>query len=433
MGASKPSKLVGVKGMNDILPPDSARWEWFEDQVRQIMARYAYRNIRTPIVEPTALFVRGLGEVTDIVEKEMYSFDDRLNGEALTLRPECTAGVVRAVVEHNLLYEGGKRLYYMGPMFRHERPQRGRYRQFHQVGAEVLGFGGPEVDAELILLASALFRSLGLRDIRLELNSLGQPDERLAHRAALIAHFEQHVALLDDEAKRRLHTNPLRILDTKNPALKAVVESAPRLLDFLGEASMAHFNALRAILDANHLAYTVNPRLVRGMDYYNLTVFEFITDSLGSQGTVCGGGRYDYLIEQVGGKSAPAVGWGLGIERLLELVKEQSEPMAALKPDVYAIIPDVGSLPVALQVIETLRNSGIAVQMHAGSGDGMGSMKSQFKKADHSGAQFALIFGADELAQGQVTVKSLRDGVGAQRLQDLAWVADWAHTLQSPY
>ncbi len=433
MGATKPSKLVGVKGMNDILPPDSARWEWFEDQVRQIMARYAYRNIRTPIVEPTALFVRGLGEVTDIVEKEMYSFDDRLNGEALTLRPECTAGVVRAVVEHNLLYEGGKRLYYMGPMFRHERPQRGRYRQFHQVGAEVLGFGGPEVDAELILLASALFRSLGLRDIRLELNSLGQPDERLAHRAALIAHFEQHVALLDDEAKRRLHTNPLRILDTKNPALKAVVESAPRLLDFLGEASMAHFNALRAILDANHLAYTINPRLVRGMDYYNLTVFEFITDSLGSQGTVCGGGRYDYLIEQVGGKSAPAVGWGLGIERLLELVKEQSEPMAALKPDVYAIIPDVGSLPVALQVIETLRNSGIAVQMHAGSGDGMGSMKSQFKKADHSGAQFGLIFGADELAQGQVTVKSLRDGVGAQRLQDLALVADWAHTLQSPH
>ena len=433
MGASKPSKLVGVKGMNDILPPDSARWEWFEDQVRQIMARYAYRNIRTPIVEPTALFVRGLGEVTDIVEKEMYSFDDRLNGEALTLRPECTAGVVRAVVEHNLLYEGGKRLYYMGPMFRHERPQRGRYRQFHQVGAEVLGFGGPEVDAELILLASALFRSLGLRDIRLELNSLGQPNERLAHRAALIAHFEQHVALLDDEAKRRLHTNPLRILDTKNPALKAVVESAPRLLDFLGEASMAHFNALRAILDANHLAYTINPRLVRGMDYYNLTVFEFITDSLGSQGTVCGGGRYDYLIEQVGGKSAPAVGWGLGIERLLELVKEQSEPMAALKPDVYAIIPDVGSLPVALQVIETLRNSGIAVQMHAGSGDGMGSMKSQFKKADHSGAQFGLIFGADELAQGQVTVKSLRDGVGAQRLQDLALVVDWAHTLQSPH
>ena len=419
--------------MNDILPPDSARWEWFEDKVRHLMARYAYRNIRTPIVEPTALFVRGLGEVTDIVEKEMYSFDDRLNGEALTLRPECTAGVVRAVVEHNLLYEGGKRLYYMGPMFRHERPQRGRYRQFHQVGAEVLGFGGPEVDAELILLASALFKELGLRDIRLELNSLGQPIERLAHRAALITHLEQHLDLLDEEARRRLHTNPLRILDTKNPALKQVVESAPQLLNFLGEASMAHFNALRARLDANGLAYTINPRLVRGMDYYNLTVFEFITDSLGSQGTVCGGGRYDYLIEQVGGKSSPAVGWGLGIERLLELVKEQSEPMAALAPDVYAIIPDVASLPLALQVIETLRAAGVAVQMHAGSGEGMGSMKSQFKKADGSGATFGLIFGADEMASGQVTVKSLRDGVGAQRLQGLALIADWAHTLQSTH
>ena len=431
--SSKPAKLVGVKGMNDILPPDSARWEWFEGKVRHLMARYAYRNIRTPIVEPTALFVRGLGEVTDIVEKEMYSFEDRLNGEALTLRPECTAGVVRAVVEHNLLYEGGKRLYYMGPMFRHERPQRGRYRQFHQVGAEVLGFGGPEVDAELILLASALFKELGLSDIRLELNSLGQPPERLAHRAALIAHLEQHVDLLDEEAKRRLYTNPLRILDTKNPALKEVVESAPQLLDFLGKASMAHFNALRAMLDANGLAYTINPRLVRGMDYYNLTVFEFITDSLGSQGTVCGGGRYDYLIEQVGGKSAPAVGWGLGIERLLELVKEQSEPMAALAPDVYAIIPDVASLPLALQIIERLRAAGVAVQMHAGSGEGMGSMKSQFKKADGSGAAFGLIFGADEMANGQVTVKSLRDGVGAQRLQDLALVADWAHTLQSTH
>lgn len=427
----KPSKLVGVKGMNDILPPDSARWEWFENKVRHLMARYAYRNIRTPIVEPTALFVRGLGEITDIVEKEMYSFEDRLNGEALTLRPECTAGVVRAVVEHNLLYEGGKRLYYMGPMFRHERPQRGRYRQFHQVGAEVLGFGGPEVDAELILLASALFKELGLRDIRLELNSLGQPPERLAHRAALIAHFEQHADVLDEEAKRRLYTNPLRILDSKNPALKPVVESAPQLLGFLGEASMAHFNSLRAMLDANGLAYNINPRLVRGMDYYNLTVFEFITDSLGAQGTVCGGGRYDYLIEQFGGKSAPAVGWGLGIERLLELVKEQSRPMADLAPDVYAIIPDVGSLPRALQLIQTLRAAGVAVQMHAGSGDGMGSMKSQFKKADASGATFGLIFGADEMAQGQVTVKSLRDGVGAQRLQDLALVANWAHTLQS--
>jgi histidyl-tRNA synthetase len=433
VASSRSSKLVGVKGMNDILPPDSARWEWFEAKVRHLMARYAYRNIRTPIVEPTALFVRGLGEVTDIVEKEMYSFEDRLNGEALTLRPECTAGVVRAVVEHNLLYEGGKRLYYMGPMFRHERPQRGRYRQFHQVGAEVLGFGGPDVDAELILLASSLFKELGLRDIRLELNSLGQPAERLAHRAALIVHFEQHLNVFGEEEKRRLHTNPLRILDTKNPAMKSVVESAPQLLSFLGEGSMAHFTGLRTILDANGLSYTINPRLVRGMDYYNLTVFEFITESLGSQGTICGGGRYDYLIEQVGGKPSPAVGWGLGIERLLELVKEQCEPMAALSPDAYAIIPDVASLPAAIRVIETLRSAGVAVQMHASAGEGMGSMKTQFKKADSSGAAYGLIFGGDELALGQVTVKSLRDGVGAQRLEDLKSVAQWAHTLQSTH
>jgi histidyl-tRNA synthetase len=433
VASSKSSKLVGVKGMNDILPPDSARWEWFEGKVRHLMARYAYRNIRTPIVEPTALFVRGLGEVTDIVEKEMYSFEDRLNGEALTLRPECTAGVVRAVVEHNLLYEGGRRLYYMGPMFRHERPQRGRYRQFHQVGAEVLGFGGPDVDAELILLASSLFKELGLREIRLELNSLGQPAERLAHRAALIVHFEQHLNVFGEEEKRRLHTNPLRILDTKNPAMKSVVESAPQLLSFLGEASMAHFTALRTILDANGLSYTINPRLVRGMDYYNLTVFEFITESLGSQGTICGGGRYDYLIEQFGGKPSPAVGWGLGIERLLELVKAQCEPMAALSPDAYAIIPDVASLPTAIRVIEALRSAGIAVQMHASAGEGMGSMKSQFKKADSSGAAYGLIFGGDELALGQVTVKSLRDGLGAQRLEDLTSVAQWAHTLQSTH
>jgi len=285
----KGQKLVGVKGMNDILPPDSAQWEWLEAQVRALMARYAYRNVRLPIVEPTALFVRGLGEVTDIVEKEMYSFEDRLNGEHLTLRPEGTAGLVRAVVEHNLLYEGGKRLYYMGPMFRHERPQRGRYRQFHQIGAEVLGFGGPEVDAELILLAHDLWKELGLKDVRLELNSLGQPEERKAHRAALITHFEQHAELLDEDARRRLHSNPLRILDTKNPAMATVVESAPKLLDFLGEASLAHFNAVKAILEANGVAYRINPRLVRGMDYYNLTVFEFITESLGSQSTICGG------------------------------------------------------------------------------------------------------------------------------------------------
>ncbi len=431
---SKPAafkKIAAVKGMNDVLPGESAKWEWLEAQVRKLMASYAYRNIRTPIVEPTALFVRGLGEVTDIVEKEMYSFEDRLNGEALTLRPESTAGVVRAVVEHNLLYEGGKRLYYMGPMFRHERPQRGRYRQFHQIGAEVLGFQGPEIDAEVILLAHDLWRAIGLKDVRLELNSLGQPPERLAHRAALIAHFEQHQSVLDEDAKRRLYSNPLRILDTKNPAMTAVVESAPKLMDFLGEASLAHFNALRQILDANGVQYTLNPRLVRGMDYYNLTVFEFITDQLGSQGTVCGGGRYDYLIEQVGGKPAPAVGWALGIERVLALLEEQGAVLPESVPHAYAIVPEAQSLPAVLSYLRQFRALGVNVQMHAGSGEGIGSMKSQFKKADSSGAQYALIFGADELANNTVSVKSLRDGGGAQRTESLDNINEWGHTLHT--
>jgi len=424
-------KLTAVKGMNDVLPGESAKWEWLEGIVRNLMARYAYRNIRTPIVEPTALFVRGLGEVTDIVEKEMYSFEDRLNGEALTLRPESTAGVVRAVVEHNMLYEGGKRLYYMGPMFRHERPQRGRYRQFHQIGAEVLGFQGPEIDAEVILLAHDLWQAIGLKNVRLELNSLGQPPERLAHRAALITHFEKHQDVLDEDAKRRLYTNPLRILDTKNPAMKEVVESAPQLMNFLGEASLVHFNALRQILDANGVQYSLNPRLVRGMDYYNLTVFEFITDQLGSQGTVCGGGRYDYLIEQVGGKPAPAVGWALGLERVLALLEEQGVQLPEATPHAYAIVPDANSLPLVLKHLRQLRALGVNVQMHAGSGEGVGSMKTQFKKADSSGAAYALIFGTDELAQNTVSVKSLRDGGGAQRTESLEKLDVWAHSLQS--
>ena len=429
--AAKAEKLTAVKGMNDILPPDSARWEWLEQQVRSLMACYAYSNIRTPIVEPTPLFIRGLGEVTDIVEKEMYSFEDRLNGEHLTLRPECTAGVVRAVVEHSMLYDGGKRLYYMGPMFRHERPQRGRYRQFHQIGAEALGFAGAEIDAELILLADALWKTLGLNDVRLELNSLGQPEERKQHRAALIAYFEQHADQLDEEARRRLHLNPLRILDTKNPAMQALVDAAPKLIDFLGEASLAHFNQVRAMLDANGVAYSINPRLVRGMDYYNLTVFEFITTRLGSQGTICGGGRYDYLIEQIGGKPAPAVGWALGVERVLELLKEQGMENPSPELDAYAIVPEIGDLPVAMKCLQTLRAAGVRVQMHAGTGEGMGSMKSQFKRAAASGARYALIFGADELAQNQVTVKALRDGSGAQTSHPLADVAGWASHLQS--
>ncbi|NJM44576.1 MAG: histidine--tRNA ligase [Brachymonas sp.] len=405
-------KLSAIKGMNDILPPDSARWECLEEKVRGLMARYAYRNIRTPIVEPTPLFVRGLGEVTDIVEKEMYSFEDKLNGDKLTLRPENTAGVVRAVAEHSMLYEGGKRLYYMGPMFRHERPQRGRYRQFHQIGAEALGFSGPEVDAELILLADQLWKELGIKDVRLELNSLGQPEERKAHRAALIAYLESHADLLDEEAKRRLHTNPLRILDTKNPAMQAMVNAAPKLIDFLGETSLSHFAQVKAILTANHVSFTINPRLVRGMDYYNLTVFEFITTSLGAQGTICGGGRYDYLIEMIGGKAAPAVGWALGVERVLELIKEQGIEVPQPRPDAYAVIPDISALPVAMQYIQSLRAKGVSVQMHApaNSAEGMGSFKSQFKKADGSGARFALIFGGDELAAGKVAVKPLRGG-----------------------
>lgn len=428
-----PELLRAVKGMNDIFAPASGHWEWLEARVRELMARYAYRNVRTPIVEPTALFVRGLGEVTDIVEKEMYSFEDRLNGEHLTLRPESTAGVVRAVAEHSMLYDGGKRLYYMGPMFRHERPQRGRYRQFHQIGAEALGFPGAEVDAELILLAHSLWRELGLQNVRLELNSLGEPHERKAHRAALISYLEQHVEVLDDEARRRLYSNPLRILDTKNPAMQAVVEAAPQLIDFLGPKSLAHFDAVKTILSANDVAWTVNPRLVRGMDYYNLTVFEFVTDQLGSQGTICGGGRYDYLIEQIGGKAAPAVGWALGVERVLELLKEQTSVAPPLAPDVYAVIPSVTALPVAVAAIESLRRLGISVQMHAApaGSDGMGSMKSQFKRADASGAQHALVFGDDELSRGMVVVKSLRDGIGAQSDRPLDSVAEWAATLQS--
>ncbi|HEY1090900.1 MAG TPA: histidine--tRNA ligase [Burkholderiaceae bacterium] len=432
-------KINAVKGMNDILPasvsrtdklPDSALWHWFETTVRTVLARYGYQYIVTPVVEPTALFVRGLGEVTDIVEKEMYSFTDAMNGDRLTLRPEATAGIVRAMVEHNALYNGPLRLWTLGPMFRHERPQKGRYRQFHQLDVEALGFAGPDVDAELILMVRALWRELGLvegQHVRLEINSLGEPAERQAHREALIRHFEAHADLLDADAQRRLHSNPLRILDTKNPAMQAMVEAAPQLMDFLGEASRAHFDAVRAVLDAAGLAYRVNPRLVRGMDYYNLTVFEWITDQLGSQGTVCGGGRYDGLIAQMGGKPAPAVGFGLGIERLLLLVQELGLPVPAAAPDAYAVVPEPQSLPRAMAVLEALRATGLRVVLHAGGG----SMKSQLKKADASGAPFALIFGADELAANELTVKALRDGQGAQQRQSLDAVSAWAPTLQS--
>ena len=432
MATAKSEKLIAVKGMNDILPPDSARWEWLEDKVRSLMGLYAYRNIRTPMVEPTALFVRGTGETTDIVEKEMYSFEDKLNAESLTLRPENTPGVVRAAIEHNLTYDGGKRLYYMGPMFRHERPQRGRYRQFYQLGAEALGFAGPQVDVELMLLVHHLFANLGLRNVRVELNSLGVSAERRAHRLALITYFEQHLELLDGEALRRLHTNPLRILDTKNPAMQALVQEAPQLLNYLGDASLKHFDTVKTLLTACAVGWTVNPRLVRGLDYYSHTVFEFLTDELGAQGALCGGGRYDGLFEVLGGKPTPAVGWGMGLERVLELIKEQGQIGEAPTPDVYAVIPDAAALALALQTLQALRAAGISVQMHAGSAESLGSMKSQFKKADSSGARYALIFGSDELAQNAVTVKALRAGAAAQVRQSLADIAAWAPTLQSP-
>ena len=420
-----PEAIQAVKGMNDILPPESARWEWFEGVVRALMRRYAYLNIRVPLVEPTPLFVRGLGEVTDIVEKEMYSWTDRMNGDALTLRPEGTAGVVRAAVEHSMLYDGGKRLYYIGPMFRHERPQRGRYRQFHQVGVEALSFAGPEVDAEVILMCRALWLDLGLNDVRLELNSLGDASERHAHRAALVAHFEAHRELLDADATRRLHSNPLRILDTKNPAMQPLVEAAPKLMDFLGEASLKHFDGVRAMLDAAGQPYRINPRLVRGMDYYNLTVFEWVTDRLGAQATVCGGGRYDGLVELIGGKPAPGIGWGMGIERVLDLLQQSGVAVPAPVLDAYAIVPDAAALPLAMQVAEQLRAAGLAVQLHAGGG----SMKSQFKRAHASGARHALVFGADELARGTVAVKDLRDASAVQTTRPLADAAAWAREL----
>ncbi len=431
MTEKKLQPLQAVKGMNDILPTESARWEWLEAKMRSVLQRYGYANVRTPIVEPTALFVRGIGEVTDIVEKEMYAFEDKMNGDQLALRPEGTAGVVRAMIEHSFLRDGARRLYYFGPMFRHERPQKGRYRQFHQMGIEALGFAGPDVDAEVILLARTLWRELGLvegRDVVLELNCLGQPEERRAHREALIAYLEQHQGVLDEEAKRRMYANPLRVLDTKNPAMQAMAEAAPKLLDFLGPESQAHFDGVRALLDAVGLVYRINPRLVRGLDYYNLTVFEWVTDKLGAQGTICAGGRYDGLVEQLGGKATPAVGFGMGLERLLLLLETLDLQAPAPAPDVYAVVPDPAELPRILPSLEALRAAGVAVQMHAGGG----SFKSQFKKADASGARFALVFGADELARGEVGLKPLRlsqDGSAEQATRSLADVAAWAAEL----
>jgi histidyl-tRNA synthetase len=402
--------LQAVRGMNDVLPDEAEFWELFEDTIRAWLKGYGYRPIRMPIVEPTPLFKRAIGEVTDIVEKEMYSFIDGLNGEALTLRPEGTAGCVRAVIEHNLAARQTQRLYYIGQMFRHERPQKGRYRQFHQVGVESFGIAGPDIDAEMILMGARLWGDLGLEGIELQLNSLGQPEERAVHRAALITYFEENAELLDEEAKRRLHTNPLRILDTKNPAMQDMCSAAPKLIDFLGDESLTHFEGVQRILRDAGIPFKINPRLVRGLDYYNLTVFEWVTDKLGAQGTVCAGGRYDGLVGQLGGKPTPACGFAMGVERLIALIKDSGGEPAAPAPDVYLVHQGDAAYRLAFRVAEGLRDQGINVLLHCGGG----SFKSQMKKADGSGAGFAVIIGDDEAATGEAQLKSLREQGSAQ-------------------
>jgi len=412
---SKPEKIVAIKGMNDILPQDAALWELFENTTETILKSYGYQKIVTPIVEQTGLFARAIGAVTDIVEKEMYSFEDAMNGDQLTLRPEGTASVVRAVLEHNLVYDGPRRLWYKGPMFRHERPQRGRYRQFFQFGAEAIGFSGPDIDAEMIMMSRRLWDDLGLQNVRLELNSIGNAEERNRHRADLIAYLEQHEDILDAEARRRLHSNPLRILDTKNPAMQEMVNGAPRLLDYLGDESLAHFNGVKALLDKNAVQYTVNPRLVRGLDYYNRTVFEWVTDELGAQGTICAGGRYDPLIETFGGKPTPAVGFAMGMERIIELMKAMGEPAEPNVCDVYMVHQGDEAQLQSFILAERIRDAGLDVVLHCATPTGAGSFKSQMKKADGSGAAFAVIIGQDEIASSAAQVKTMRGEVGEQQ------------------
>ncbi|NMG64843.1 histidine--tRNA ligase [Azoarcus indigens] len=403
--------LQALRGMNDILPDEAETWEHFEDIVRDWLKSYGYRPIRMPIVEPTPLFKRAIGEVTDIVEKEMYSFEDALNGEHLTLRPEGTASCVRAAIQHNLIAGSGpQRLYYHGPMFRHERPQKGRYRQFHQIGVEALGFAGPDIDAEHIIMCARLWDDLGLEDVSLELNSLGSAEERALHRAALIAYLEQHVDRLDEDGRRRLYTNPLRILDTKNPELQQIVEQAPKLADYLGEESLTHFAAVQTLVKDAGIPFRVNHRLVRGLDYYNRTVFEWVTTRLGAQGTICAGGRYDGLVAQLGGKPQPAAGFAMGVERLLALWQESGGEAEKVQPDVYLVHQGEAAMRLAFRAAEALRGHGFAALLHCGGG----SFKSQMKKADASAAAVAVIIGEDEAAAGEVGVKPLR-GAGAQQ------------------
>ncbi len=406
---SSNTKFQSIKGFYDILPDATPLWFKLEDAARKILAQYGYNNIRMPIVEPTELFVRSVGEHTDIVEKEMYAWEDKLNGDKLTLRPEGTAGCVRAVIESNLTYNGPQRLWYCGAMFRHENVQKGRQRQFHQIGVEAFGFDAPEVDAEQIVLLARLWRELAIADVELQINSIGDADERLAYRKTLIAYFEQHADLLDEDGKRRLHTNPLRILDTKNPRMQAMCEAAPKLMDSLGEASRTHFDKLCQLLRDARINYIINHRLVRGLDYYNRTVFEWVTTKLGAQGTIAGGGRYDTLVERLGGNVTPACGFGIGLERVFLLMQEYGVT-AQNTPDIYLV--NVGELAEqqAFSISETLRSAGLSVVLNAGGG----SFKSQMKKADRSGARFAAILGDDEVAAGEISLKPLLQ-VGEQK------------------
>jgi histidyl-tRNA synthetase len=396
--------IQAVRGMNDVLPDEADLWLEFEAKVHDWLTRYGYRNIRMPLVEHTQLFRRAIGEATDIVEKEMYSWRDELNNEELTLRPEGTASCVRAAIEHSLLHDGPKRLWYSGPMYRHERPQKGRYRQFHQYGVEALGYAGPDIDAEHIAMCSALWRLLQLHDIRLELNNIGSPEERARYRVDLVRYLEKHQDRLDADAKRRMHSNPLRTLDSKNPMVQRLVASAPSLASYLGDASVAHFEGLKRLLKAADISFKLNPRLVRGLDYYNLTVFEWVSADLGAQGTVCGGGRYDGLFAQLSGKPAPATGFAMGNERLLALMREAGRKPQPRPPHAYVVFQGEGSHEYAFAMAEELRVNDFSIVLHAGGG----SLKSQMKKADASGALYALIVGEDELKAGEVSVKPLR-------------------------
>lgn len=403
------AKIQAIRGMNDILPDQTPVWQYVESTVRQVLGQYGYQEIRMPVVEHTDLFKRSIGEVTDIVEKEMYTFDDR-NGDSLTLRPEGTAGCVRAAEEHGLLFNQTRRLWYTGPMFRHERPQKGRYRQFHQIGVECFGMAGPDIDAELLVLTARLWKAFGLTEhARLEINSIGTSESRKVYREALVRYLEQYKDQLDDDSKRRLGTNPLRILDSKDPATREILNGAPLLDDYLDDESRAHFEQLKALLDAAGVSYTVNPALVRGLDYYGKTVFEWITDSLGAQGTICAGGRYDGLVQQLGGKPTDAVGFAMGLERLillletLDLVPEQVNNNA----DVYVTAMGEQAVAPAMAVAESLRDElpGVVVVSHCGGG----SFKSQMKKADRSNARYAVILGENEIASGTVALKPLRN------------------------